>query len=156
MKAWLPEPPEGLAHEDVRLFFVGVMPGDDQRGLVPYYHHRILVDLADVGHINFKVGDTDHVRLYAGHVGFDVKPMYHGHDFAGKACHALIPLVRRHYDEVILTADPDNLASIRTIEKLGACFADERPVSEHDPQFAGGSRIKRRYVWTPQAAHLPD
>jgi tagatose 1,6-diphosphate aldolase len=143
-----------LTHEDVRLFYVGVMPGDDERGLAPYYHHRILVDSADVGHINFKVSDSDHVRLYAGHVGFEVKPMYHGHGYASKACRALVPLMNRYYDEVIFTADPDNLASIRTIEGLGACFLDEQPVPPTDPQHTRGSRIKRRYGWRQRTVSL--
>jgi hypothetical protein len=147
MTTWLPEPPDGLTFEDVSLFYVGVMPGDEARGLVPYYHHRILVDAADVGHINFKVGDSDHVRLYAGHIGFHVKPVYRGHGFAGKACRALVPLVSRHYQDVILTADPDNLASVRTIEGLGARFLDEVPVPLDDPQHSSGSLTKRRYRW---------
>lgn len=149
MKSLLPEPPEGLAFEDVNLFYVGVMPGDERRGLVPYYHHRILVESADVGHINFKVGDTDHVRLYAGHVGFEVKPVYRGHGYAEKACRALIPLMTQHYEDVILTADPTNLASLRTIERLGASFENELPVPETDPQFLRGARTKRRYRWSP-------
>lgn len=156
MKTMLPAPPEGLAYEDVSLFFVGVMPGDEQHGLVPYYHHRILVDSADVGHINFKVGDTDHVRLYAGHVGFEVKPVYRGHGYAEKACRALVPLMTRHYDDVILTADPTNLASLRTIERLGARFESELPVPENDPQYSRGARIKRRYRWWPGAFSKRD
>lgn len=127
------------------------MPGDDQRGLVPYYHHRILVASADVGHINFKVGDTDHVRLYAGHVGYEIKPVYRGHGYAGKSCRALIPLVKRHYDNVILTADADNLAAVRTIEQLGACFEAETLVPPTDPQYQRGFRLKRRYRWNPTA-----
>jgi tagatose 1,6-diphosphate aldolase len=50
---------------------------------------------------------------------------------------------------VTITCDPDNLASIRTIERLGASFADEVPVPPHDPHFQRGSRSKRRYRWIP-------
>lgn len=149
MKSVLPEPPAALAFDDVSLFYVGVMPGDWLRGLAPFYHHRIVVNSADVGHINFRVGDSEHVRLSAGHVGYEVKPYYRGHGYAGKACRALAPLLRRHYVEIILTTDPDNLPSIRTIERLGLQFLDEVTVPPHDPQFARGSRIKRRYVGMP-------
>jgi hypothetical protein len=150
MKFVLPEPPAAaLAFDDVSLFYVGAMPGDGPRGLAPYYHHRIVVSSADVGHINFRVGDTEHVRLSVGHVGYEVKPYYRGHGYAGKACRALAPLLRRHYEEIILTTDPDNLPSIRTIERLGLQFLDEVTVPPHDPQFARGSRIKRRYVGMP-------
>jgi len=152
---WLPAPPQGLKHDDVSLFFVGVMPGDEGRGLAPYYHHRILVDDADVGHINFRVGESDHVRLYAGHIGFQIKPVYQGRGFAGKACQALAPLAWQHYDHVILTADPGNVASIRTIEKLGARFENEIAVPPSDPQFGGGSRSKRRYRWEPNPSPPP-
>jgi hypothetical protein len=41
------------------------------------------------------------------------------------------------------------VASRRTIERLGAEFIDEVPVPEHDPHYARGSRIKRRYLWKP-------
>jgi tagatose 1,6-diphosphate aldolase len=156
MNTMLAEPPDGLTYDDVRLFYVGIMPGDEDRGLAPYYHHRILVNDADVGHVNFRVGDTDHVRLYAGHLGYDVKPVYRGHGYAGKACRALAPLVVRHYDDVILTADADNAASIKTIEKLGATFLEELPVPPTDPQFKRGSRIKRRYRWCQRPAVASD
>lgn len=62
MDSLLSEPPDGLAFQDVRLFFVGIIPGDDERGLVPTYHHRILVEDADVGFINFRVGNTEFVK----------------------------------------------------------------------------------------------
>jgi hypothetical protein len=58
-----PPPPESLAAGQVRLRFVQMFPGDAPRGFVPYYHFRVLVaGNLDVGHINFRVGDTEHVR----------------------------------------------------------------------------------------------
>jgi predicted acetyltransferase len=57
-----------------------------------------------------------------------------------------MPFMRTIYDTIILTCDPGNFASRRTIEKLGAQFLEEvsleRPVSHCD-----GIRIKRRYEW---------
>src|SRR5208283_132500 len=99
------------------------------RGFVPYYHFRILVaDGTDVGHINFRVGATEHVRLCAGHVGFEITGTFRGRGFALQACRALAPFVRSFYESVTLTSDPDNFASIRTIEQLGARFMDEAAV----------------------------
>ena len=46
-----------------------------------------------------------------------------------------------------LICDPDNLASKRTIELLGARFLNERIVCPDDPAFAEGSRSKLRYHW---------
>jgi tagatose 1,6-diphosphate aldolase len=156
----LPTPPHNLAFGRVRLRFVRIVPGDESRGLVPAYHFRIVNgEGADVGHINFRVGDTDHVRVCAGHIGFEVLQDFRGRGYALEACRALAPFVRSIYSVVTITANPDNSASIHTIEKLGATFFDEAPVPPHDPAFSAGARRKRRYQWSlenlPQNHHWP-
>ena len=146
----IPTPPEDLHFDQVRLKFIRIVPGDASCGLVPFYHFRILtLDGKDAGHINFKVGDTEHIRLCAGHIGFEVSEMCRGHGLAFQACRAMAPFIRSFYATVIITSDPDNQASIRTIERLGAAFVDEIAVQTEDPQYQGGSRAKNRYRWTP-------
>ena len=143
-------PPATLSSGEVSLRFVRVVPGEPSRGFVPYYHFRILAaDGADVGHINFRVGDTDHVRVCAGHIGFEILEAFRGHGYALQACRAIAPFVSSVYDAVTLTCDPNNHASRRTIERLGACFIDEVAVPAGDPHYARGSRSKRRYKWKP-------
>ena len=100
-------------------------------------------------YINFRVGDTEHVRICAGHVGFGVAAEFRGHGYAGQACRAMAPFVRSVYEVVTITCDPDNHASRRTIERLGARFMDQVAVPEHDPSYQRGARVKRRYRWTP-------
>ena len=142
--------PPSLCFGDVTLQFVHVVDGEPARGFVPSYHFRIRTkDGFAAGHINLRVGDTDHVRLCAGHVGFEVAAEYRGRRYAFQACSALAPFARTLARELIITCDPDNVASRRTIERLGAEFIDEVPVPEHDPHYARGSRIKRRYLWKP-------
>jgi predicted acetyltransferase len=146
----LPVPPETLSYGDVLLRFARVVFGDPARGIVPSYHFRILAPGGkDAGHINFRVGDTEHVRHCVGHVGFVVAEAFRGHGYAWQASRALAPFIRSIYPAVILTCDPDNLASRRTIEDLGALFMDEVAVPPHDPQYERGSRRKRRYAWIP-------
>jgi tagatose 1,6-diphosphate aldolase len=146
----LPVPPETLSHGEVTLRFARMDFPDPVRGLVPSYHYRILIGPnLDAGHINFRVGDTEHVRLCAGHVGFQIAESFRGHGYALQACRALAPFVRSIYPTVLITCDPDNHASRRTIEALGARFLDEVPVPTHDPHYERGSRAKRRYEWTP-------
>jgi predicted acetyltransferase len=145
----LPPPPEVLASGQVRLRFAQVFPGDAPRGFVPYYHFRILIaGNLDVGHINFRVGDTEHVRTCAGHIGYEIIESFRGHGFARQACEALAPFIRSMYPAVTITCDPDNYASKRTIEQLGARFVDEVPVPPEDPHNERGSRTKHRYRWT--------
>lgn len=102
-----------------------------------------------MGHINFRVGDTEHVRVCAGHVGFEVSEAHRGHGYALQACRAIAPFVASLYETVTITCDPENQASRRIIEQLGASFVDEVPVPPHDPQYQKGSRWKRRYRWEP-------
>ncbi|PPD45306.1 MAG: GNAT family N-acetyltransferase [Methylobacter sp.] len=144
------KPPDTLSFGEVRLSFDRVIPGDLSRDFVPMYHFRILAaDGSDVGHINFRVGDTGHVRVCAGHIGFEIREQFRGHGYSLQACRAIAPFVRSVFDAVTITCDPDNQASRRTIERLGASFTDEVPVPEHDPHYQRGSRSKRRYRWIP-------
>jgi len=145
----LPKPPDQLSCENVTLRFARIVIGDVTRGLVPYYHYRIFAGGIDVGHINLRVGDTEHVRLCAGHVGFEIAMAHRGHHYALQACRALAPFARSISPDILLTCDPDNLASRRTIELLGGVFLGEVPVPPHDPHYLRGSRAKRRYLWSP-------
>lgn len=143
-------PPETLSFGEVGLHFVRVVPGDPSRDFVPAYHFRILLaDGSDVGNVNFRVGDAEHVRVCAGHIGFEIREQFRGHGYAFQACRAIAPFVRLVSGAVTITCDPDNVASIRTIERLGASFTDEVSVPPHDPHYKRGSRTKKRYVWTP-------
>lgn len=146
----LPVPPDNLAFGQVRLRFVRMVPSDKSPWLVPAYHFRIVnAETSDVGHINFRVGETEHVRVCAGHIGFEVLKGFRGHGYACEACRALAPFVRSIYQTVTITANPDNHASLCTIEKLGAIFLDEVLVPPHDPGYERGARRKRRYKWAP-------
>ena len=148
--AWPALPPPELSHGEIALRFDRVVPGEPARQLVPYFHFRITTaQHPDVGHINFRLGDTDHIRLYAGHIGFAIAENFRGQHYARQACHAIAPFVRSVYPAVIITCDPDNTASRRTIESLGAQWIDEVAVPPHDPHYQRGSRFKRRYHWTP-------
>src|SRR6266567_4244090 len=94
----LPVPPETLSYGEVILRFARVVFGDADRGFVPYYHFRILIPVEmDAGHINFRVGDTEHIRNCVGHIGFEIVEMFRGENFAWQACRALAPFVRSIY-----------------------------------------------------------
>ena len=146
----LPDPPAALSFGEITLRFAEVVAGDPARGLVPYYHFRMVTpDGAEVGHLNFRIGDTEHVRVTAGHIGFEVLEPFRGHGYALQACRAVAPFVRRVSRSVTITCDPGNAASQRTIERLGAPWVDEVEVPPHDPHYLRESRRKRRYRWTP-------
>jgi len=144
----LPAPPGELVFETVCLRLLSIVPADAERGLSPYYHFGIFTDAAEVGHINFRVGASDHVRLYSGHIGYEVTEPFRGNRYGLRACRALAPFMRSIYSSVILTSDPDNWPSLRTIERLGAVFLEVVAVPPEDPNYQRGSRSKRRYLWS--------
>lgn len=146
-----PEEIPHLAHGDVELRLARIVPGDPGKGFVPMYHFLMIVPSAtEVGHINLRVGETHHLLMTAGHIGFGVREEHRGHGYAFQACRALAPFIVRHYRSVIFTVDPDNQPSRRTIEKLGSSFIDEVDVPPHEPAYERGERRKRRYEWKPK------
>jgi predicted acetyltransferase len=145
-----PPPPLDLAFGDVCLSYADILPGQPEYGIVPSHHFRILgKDRTDFGYLNIRIGNTEHVRHFAGHIGYAIEQAHRGHGYAAQACLAVARFVRTLYPETILTTDPGNRASIRTLEKLGAVFIEELRVPPHDPAYLGGSRWKRRYLWRP-------
>jgi len=146
----LPEPPLRLVHADVEIVFSHRTPGDAPAGRVPGYHFVIHNGRGrEAGHVNFRIGVTPHIVNIAGHVGYEVQPKHRGHRYAEKACRALAPWAAVFDMDLIITTDPGNHASIRTIGNLGAEFLNEVDVPEDDPHFLRGSTRKRRYRWKP-------
>ncbi|MCB1094376.1 MAG: GNAT family N-acetyltransferase [Verrucomicrobiales bacterium] len=144
----LPHPPSSIYGDCIRLQFSHIFPGNATFGQVHGYHFRIIAPgNVDAGHINFRIGDTPHIREIVGHIGYEIVPAQRGHGYAEKACRALAPFASKHYRSVIITADPANLVSIHIIEKLGARFLNEVAVPSDDIAYASGARRKKRYQW---------
>ena len=144
----LPNAPKAFRGEGLVLRYRRILPGDLELGFLPAYHYRIHLETGlEAGHINFRVGEEPRDNYVAGHIGFSVTPEFRGNRIAYRACKLIQPFVARVSGDVIITCDPDNDASRRTIELLGAKFLNERAVPEDDPAYALGSRRKLRYLW---------
>lgn len=145
-------PPTHLTYQDITIVFSKMTAGDVSKGFVPSYHFRILNKYGnDIGHINYRVGNTEHVLKAAGHIGYKIKEQYRGSRSAAKACLALSswlkPLSSQAIDPILINVDPDNVASNKTLEIIGAKFIDEILVPHGDPHYLRGSYKKRRYHW---------
>jgi tagatose 1,6-diphosphate aldolase len=89
----------------------------------PTFYFRILDSAghAEVGGINLRCGGTAHLRLYAGHVGYTIFPSHRGRRLAAEALRLLKPLAHRlGIDPLVVTCDPENVASRRSCERAGA------------------------------------
>jgi len=105
------------------------------------------------GHKETKVGECD-IRFgmneelyYAGNVGYNVSPVYRGHHYAYYGCLSLFQIVKEAYglDEIIITCSPDNIASKRTIERLGGQFLECVDVPKSHWLYKRGETVKNIY-----------
>lgn len=123
-------------------------PAFPARGWVPAYRFAMRIDGVDhpVGRISFRVGSTPTIENYAGHVGYEVAPEFRGHRFAERSCRLLLPLARRHgFDTLWITCNPNNTASRRTCERLGAELIEIVAVPPDNDVFEPGGEVKCRY-----------
>jgi tagatose 1,6-diphosphate aldolase len=118
-------------------------------GDVPVYHFWMKLEGGPVpigGMISLRIGDTRELRLYGGHIGYHVFPAARGRRLAGRATKLLLPLARAHGLKTLwITANPDNLASRRTIERLGAELIGHITLPKWHGLYRMGERRKVRY-----------
>jgi predicted acetyltransferase len=117
-------------------------------GGVPWYAFDIRREGTGevVGRLALRVGDGDAELRYSGHIGYFVDPPFRGHGYAERACRLVLPLARAHgLNPLWITTDPDNAASRRICERLGAHAVETVPVPPDDPLWARGERVKVRY-----------
>lgn len=103
-----------------------------------------------VGEISLRVDRSDPaLRAYAGHVGYEIAAPHRGRRHALRACRLLAPFARGHgFDELWLTASPDNTASCRTLDLLGARYVDTVSVPVGTQMHVLGMHRMRRYCWS--------
>ena len=134
----------------ISLVVEALLPEDEIKGYVPAYVFGIVRHGTwdRVGRISLRIGNNELINRYAGHIGYSVDKPYRGNGYAGKACALLVELAKSHeFATLYITCDPDNYASKRTIEKLGAQLIDVVNVPRETEIYKRGERIKLRYAW---------
>jgi len=83
---------------------------------------------------------------YPGHIGYDVAPKYRGHRYAARSCQLLLPLARSHgLKAVWLTVNPENTASRKTCQLLGARYIETVRIPRDHELYHVCKRYCRRY-----------
>jgi len=101
----------------------------------------------EIGQISYRDGESRYVYYY-GHIGYHINPGSRGHRFAFRACRLIIPEIRMSgKSSVIITCDPDNIASRKTCEALGCVLERISPVPDDIRKDYDIGPMKRRYIW---------
>lgn len=119
---------------------------DPIRGWAPAEFYDMMVADQAVGSIQLRLGNTEAMRLYGGQVGYDVEPEHRGHGYASAALTELVAIAGRHgFEKLWITCRPDNIASWRTLEKVGASYVETVAVPPTSDLYARGDLEMRRY-----------
>ena len=99
---------------------------------------------------NLKVGKCD-LRLkndgfmyYYGNVGYNIKETYRGHHYAYYACKILFKIAKEEFglNELIITCNPDNDASYKTLKRLGGKLVEIAQIPYDHELYEKGDRFK--------------
>lgn len=139
-----------LVDDAVRVRVEGHNPADPESGYVPEYECAILRrdDDVRVGLISVRISSTPWIERYAGHLGYTIDEEHRGHRYAAAACRAIRPIACHHGLYTLwITVTPDNAASRRTCEIIGAELVEIVDVPADTDMFLRGERRKCRYRW---------
>lgn len=116
----------------------------------PEYRFQILLHGTDeiIGHINVRIGDDESLEKYYGHVGYGIDEEHRGHGYAAKACRLAEKIFRDHsVHRAVITVDPDNIASRKTCEAIGASLMDILDIPPESEAYSPDETQKCRYEW---------
>jgi predicted acetyltransferase len=119
--------PGTLVDGDLELVLARAEYRDTRRGVVPQYEFdlRSTGRMLKMGLIKLRIHLTDELKLFGGNLSYDVDGDYRGHKYAARGCRLLFPLAKRHgLKSLLITCAPDNAASRRTCELIGAQYVD--------------------------------
>ncbi len=138
-----------LKDDEIRLILKSQDSPDYEKGILPRYGFSIIHinNNEDIGVIYFAVDNTRRQYL-RGHLSYGVSPNYSGHNYAMKACKLIKQVALAHgFKRVFIGAGYDNIASRKTIEKLGASSITVNDVPDDEIMQDLQTQRIAMYVW---------
>lgn len=124
--------------------------GDGDRLYLPAYHFNICLagQPETIGRIDLRIGYTNDIVWYGGHIGYGIEETFRGHHYAGKACLLIKQIAIDHKLDVLwITCNPDNWPSRKTCEYVGCELIEIVDLLEDNEMYRRGERQKCRYRW---------
>jgi len=137
-----------LVDEDLELIPVNNAMGNPRRGDVQTYQFKMVItgNGEEIGRIDLRLGNTEWIEMYLGHIGYRVATKYRGNRYAARATRLLLPLARKNgFDTLWITCNPDNIASRRTCELAGGELIEIVDVPKNSDFYRAGEKQKCRY-----------
>ena len=101
----------------------------------------------EIGRLSYRDGESIGVYYY-GHIGYHIDPPWRGHHYAARACMLIQDEIRRNgKSSVVITCDPENLASRKTCQAIGCVWESEVAVDVVLRSKFDISARKERYIW---------
>lgn len=123
-------------------------PADPDKGWLPAYVLKVVLKGQQIGSLSVRLGYSDSLVRYGGHLGYGIDTEFRGNRYASKACELTRSIFQSHgMDVVWITCNPENIASTRTCEFLGAEYVQTVDLPPSSDMYQKGERRKKRFRW---------
>lgn len=135
-----------LKDNKIYLHLTGTYEAIPGKKWVPSYSFDIcLKDGTKVGFCNFRV-DNSELTKYCGNIGYGIDEKYRGHHYSAIASKLLLKLAKKHnLDYVLINCEPDNIASNKICQLLGAEFIETVDIPKTHEMYLEGKRQMNIY-----------
>ena len=135
-----------IQDEELVLEVIELFPGDESKGYVPAYTLNILLKNKKIGHLNLRIGEDTNLKYYSGNIAYKIEEPFRGNSYAVKACNLAKDIFIKHgLNTIYITCNPDNFASKRVCEKLGAKYLETVNVPIEHEIYRKGEKQKCRF-----------
>ena len=141
---------EVLTDGEIEVVVRAKQPADRLKGYVPAYEFdiRLTGKVGSIGSVSLRIGNTEHLVMYAGHIGYGINEEYRSNRYAAKACNLIKRVAIDHGLKTLwITCNPDNYPSRRTCEILGCEFVEIVDLPADTDMYQQGDKRKCRYRW---------
>lgn len=125
------------------------LPGNEPKQLVPTYKFNITKHNSEevIGTISLRIGYNEQIE-YEGNIGYTIFSGHRGKYYSAKACNLLKELALAHeMDKLIIACNPNNIAAIKTCEKIKATHTGILDIPNYVYMYKKGERQCVKYEW---------
>ncbi len=140
---------EPIIGDNIALMLNRVLKESEALEHIPAYLFDIVYhDGTRIGQIDLRIGSSDSLLMFGGQIGYGIDRPFRGRGYAAEACILLKKVaIESGFKGLWITCNPDNIASIRTCEKIGARFVEQVDVPQGTELWYRGDREKLRFFW---------